>query len=86
MFAVNPSSCMQVTTTRSNVRKRDIPFVTDPVNKLQAVGKETVAKLKDIKAAAAASGNSDDSEALEDFTCHTGSITSGGPIHQLRLQ
>ena len=53
------SACVQVTTTRQNVRKPEIPLVTDSVSKLQAIGKETINKLKDIHAAAVASTNRD---------------------------
>ena len=69
-----------MTTTRSNVRKPDIPLVTDPVSKLQAVGKETVSKLRDMQAAAAASLNAEDPEVLEEFTCQTRCIVTGAPL------
>ena len=69
--------CVQVTTTRSNVRKPDIPLVTDPVSKLQAIGKETIAKLKDIRAAAAASINAEDAQVLEEFTHDSNCVTTG---------
>lgn len=78
IFAIPPllSDDFVVTTSRSNVRKPDIPLVTDPVSKLQAVGKETVSKLKDMQAAAAASLNAEDPEVLEEFTCQTRCIVT----------
>ena len=71
------SACVQVTTTRQNVRKPEIPLVTDSVSKLQAIGKETINKLKDIHAAAGASTNRDDVEMLEEFTHDCNSVTTG---------
>lgn len=54
--------------------------MTDPVSKLQAVGKETVSKLRDMQAAAAASLNAEDEEVLEEFTCQTRCIVTGAPF------
>ena len=51
--------------------------MTDPVSKLQAIGKETVAKLKDLTAAAAASPNSHDSAILQDFCDERNSVCTG---------
>lgn len=68
---------MQVTTIRSSSRKPEIPLVSDSVSKLQSIGKETVAKLKDIHAAALASPNPGDASTLQDFTQHTNSVTTG---------
>lgn len=51
--------------------------MTDPVSKLQAIGKETVAKLKDLTAAAAASPNSHDSAILQDFCEERDSVCTG---------
>ena len=48
----------------------------DPVCKLQSIGKETVAKLKDVRAAALASPNPEDASTLQDFTGHTNNVTS----------
>lgn len=67
------SEAFVVTTIRSSARKPDIPFITDLVHKLEAVGKETVAKLRDVQAAAKASSNASDAATLQDFTdrmCH----------------
>ena len=49
----------------------------DPVCKLQSIGKETVAKLKDLHAAALASPNPEDATTLQDFTGHINSVTVG---------
>ena len=54
--------------------------MTDPVSKLQAVGKETVSKLRDMQAAAAASLHAEDPEVLEEFTCQTRCIVTGTPL------
>jgi len=62
------------------VRKPDIPLMIDPVNKLQAVGKETVSKLKDLQAAAAVSVKANDSEVLAEFTCYTNNVLTGCPF------
>ncbi len=67
----------QVTTVRSALKKPDIPFCTDPVSKLQAIGKDTMAKLKDLTAAAAASTNPKDADTLQDFCTQINSITTG---------
>lgn len=67
----------QVTTIRSSVKKPDIPLMTDPVSKIQAIGKDTVARLKDLTAAAAASSDTRDSGVLQDFCSQCNSITTG---------
>lgn len=67
----------QVTTIRSSGKKPDIPLMTDPVGKIQAIGKETVAKLKNLTAAAAASSDTGDSSILQDFCVQHNSITTG---------
>ncbi len=67
----------QVTTIRSSVKKPDIPLMTDAVSKLQAIGKDTVARLKDLTAAAAASSDTRDSGVLQDFCSQCNSITTG---------
>jgi len=51
--------------------------MTDAVSKLQAIGKDTVARLKDLTAAAAASSDTRDSGVLQDFCSHCNSITTG---------
>jgi len=51
--------------------------MTDPVSKIQAIGKETVAKLKNLTAAAAASPDTGDSDILQDFCVQCNSITTG---------
>lgn len=51
--------------------------MTDPVSKLQAIGKETVAKLKDLRAAAAVSPNSHDSTILQEFCEERNSVCTG---------
>ena len=67
----------QVTTIRSSGKKTDIPLMTDPVSKIQAIGKETVAKLENLTAAAAASSDTGDSDILQDFCAQCNSITTG---------
>lgn len=67
----------QVTTIRSTGRKPEIPLVKDHVSKLQSVGKETVAKLKDIRAAVLASPNCGGVEVLQDFTDHFNCVEQG---------
>ena len=67
----------QVSEHRTNLRKPKVPLTTDLVNKLQVVGKETVAKLADLQAAARASADSKDVHVLEDYTCHTNCIRTG---------
>lgn len=68
---------MQVTTIRSSIKKPSIPLMTDHVSKIQAIGKETVARLKDLTAATALSPNPCDTEILQDLCEHHNSITSG---------
>ena len=51
--------------------------MTDHVHKLEAVGKETVAKLSNIQAAARASSNAQDAATLQDFTHRVRSIGTG---------
>ena len=68
---------MQVTTIRSSVKKPSIPLMTDHVSKIQAIGKETVARLKDLTAATALSPNPCDAEILQDLCEHHNSITTG---------
>ncbi|DBB14930.1 TPA: hypothetical protein ACH3X3_004529 [Trebouxia sp. C0006] len=65
-----------VTTIRSSGKKPDIPLMTDPVSKIQAIGKDTVAKLKNLTAAAAASPDTGDSDILQDFCIQCNSITT----------
>ena len=57
---------MQVTNHRSNVRKPEVPLNTDPVSKLQIIGKETVAKLRDLRSALA-SAHHEDVQVLDDY-------------------
>ena len=57
---------MQVTNHRSNLRKPEVPLTTNPVSKLQTIGKETVAKLRDLRAALA-SAHHEDVQVLEDY-------------------
>lgn len=70
-------SCgMQVTNHRSNVRKPEVPLTTDPVSKLQIIGKETVAKLRDLKSALV-SAHYEDVQVLEDYVHDTNSVRTG---------
>lgn len=57
--------------------------MTDPVGKIQAIGKETVAKLKDLTAAATASSVPRDSDILQDFCVNHNSITTGASLSGL---
>ena len=68
---------VQVTTIRSTARKPDIPHDYQPVSKLQAIGRETVSKLKDLSTAALASSHAEDFEILQDFTKHTPNVITG---------
>ena len=52
-------------------------MLSDSVSKLQSVGKETVAKLKDIHAAALVSTNSEDANTLQDFTENINTVVTG---------
>lgn len=71
---------MKVTTIRSSARKPEIPMQTDPVNKLEGVGRETVLKLQDIQAAARVSPNSKDAVILQDFTDTTCHVLNGASL------
>ena len=59
------------------MKKPDIPLITDSVSKLQAIGSQTVAKLRDLTAAAAASPKPFDSVILQDFCAEHNSIRTG---------
>lgn len=50
---------------------------TDPVSKLEGIGRETVLKLQDIQAAAAASPYLQDAVTVAEFTDTNGHVTSG---------
>lgn len=67
---------MQVTNHRSNVRKPEVPLMTDSVSKLQIIGKETVAKLRDLRSALA-SAHHEDVQTLEDYIHETNSVRTG---------
>ena len=54
-------------------------MITDPVSKLEAVGKETVAKLKDLPAAVDAAGNDRDASIFQELLHFTKSISTGLP-------
>ena len=67
---------LQVTTIRSRGRRPEIPLLTDPVHYLDAVGKQTVAKLKDMQAAARSLPNAQD-VTLQDLTSQMRVINTG---------
>ena len=76
-MASDPCDPTQVTTIRSSARKPEIPLVTDQVHKIEAIGKETVAKLKNIRAAARGSSTAQDAVTLQDFTDQLSCIHTG---------
>ena len=45
-------SAQVVTKRTKNLKKQEIPSLDDPISKLNHVGKETVKKLNELKAAA----------------------------------
>lgn len=53
-----------------------MPLNTDPVSKLQIIGKETVAKLRDLRSALA-SAHHEDVQVLDDYVHDTNSVRTG---------
>ena len=72
---------------RSTFRKPDIPFLTDAVCKLEAVGKETAAKLQDLHTAVLALSGDRDASLLQDFTDKMPCVNTSEhlPKHSLSL-